>query len=296
MRGIAGKKDAPGAPAVGHPGMKGVDHFALEHRPVVGAVKPQQFVDVIGRKHHVVLFAVVQHEFEAARAVRTGQRQAWPRRIAVDFGVMRRIGCLLEVDNQPALAKGRAVHLNAKALANKAAAAIAGDKIVAGQIERRAGFEHPQADRLGGRREFEQLGFERGGHIAVTPEIFPQQPLQHRLAESIAARKAIFQRCRLDLEEPPSAQREILGAVAEHDVRHQLVDYTDRLHGAQRLVVDRHRARFSDGLRVAFDDQNVNAIAAEQAGKRQTRRAGAGNDDRPVGTGVHVGACRRKLS
>ena len=68
-------------------------------------------------------------------------------------------------------------------------------------------------------------------------------------------------------------------AVAGDGLRHHLGGEARRLHGAQRLIVDRNRARLVHHRRVALDQRASNAIDAEQIGKRQPGRAGADDGD-----------------
>jgi hypothetical protein len=58
-----------------------------------------------------------------------------------------------------------------------------------------------------------------------------------------------------------------------------LLHHPRGLHGAQRLVIDGHRARFLHGRRVALDQQRAHAHRAEQVGQRQAGRAGADDKD-----------------
>ena len=135
MRRIAGQKHPIRAPAVGHARMKGVDHLAAQHRLVVGSVHPQQSGNIVLRQYVGILLAVVQHQLETARAVRTRQRKTGPHRIAINLGVTRRIGGLFEIDDEPAFPEGRAVHFDAELLADKTAAAVAADEVIAGQVD-----------------------------------------------------------------------------------------------------------------------------------------------------------------
>src|SRR3954451_20842186 len=98
MRGIAGEEDSAGAPSVGDPGVKRVDHLAPDRSGVVGAIEPQQRCDILRRERAGVLFAVMEHEFKSPRAVWAGQGETGLRRVAVDFRVPGGVRGVLEID------------------------------------------------------------------------------------------------------------------------------------------------------------------------------------------------------
>jgi hypothetical protein len=93
--------------------------------------------------------------------------------------------------------------------------------------------------------------------------------LQHGLAEGVTAGEAIGPLAGLDLEEDLARRGEILRAVAFDDTVPDRVDRPDRLQGAQGLVVDRNCSRLLHRDRVAFHQQRVHAIAAQQIGRHQ---------------------------
>ena len=190
---------------------------------------------------------------------------------------------VLEVDDQPALAEGRAAHADAERAADAARGAVARDQIVAAQIALAAVVLDAQRDAIGALRERQKLVAEGGFDVRKARQRFLQLPLEDRLAEGVAARKAVGLFGRLHLGEQPAARRIIIRAVAGDGLAHYRLDQTGRLHGAQRLVVDRHRARLVHRGGVALDQQAADAVDAEQIGERQAGRPATGDDDGIVG-------------
>ena len=75
-------------------------------------------------------------------------------------------------------------------------------------------------------------------------------------------------------------------AVALHHLRQHLGVQANGLHGAQALVIDRHRARFIHGAAVALDQQRRHLHAAQQVAQRQA--TGTGTDHDHCGFESHV--------
>ncbi len=106
-----------------------------------------------------------------------------------------------------------------------------------------------------------------------------QLPLQDRLPERIATRKTVGPAGRLDLCETRTVAAEIMRAITRDGRAEYFVGETRGLHGAQRFVVDRHRARLVHRLGLALDQQAFDPVDAEQIGERQPRRPSACDDD-----------------
>ena len=108
-----------------------------------------------------------------------------------------------------------------------------------------------------------------------------QRGLEQGLTKGVAPRKAIVADRRLDHGELAAARPGVvMTAVTGHHILEYLRPQADGLHGAQRLVVYRHRTRLGDGALLAVDDDSVNARLTQHIGQRQADRAGTDNDDR----------------
>ncbi len=107
-----------------------MDHRA-RNAALRGGLVGQQRLNGIRLEHILVALVDVQHEFIAAREIRTGERDARPVRIGKHFGVRQRRRRVFKIDDEPALAEGRSAQGNAKLATDTAAGAVAGDKIAA---------------------------------------------------------------------------------------------------------------------------------------------------------------------
>src|SRR5690606_15747395 len=203
----------------------------------------------------LVGFLVVDHELEAADAVRDGDRDIRAARVGgdLDVRVAERVGG--QVDDQPAGRGGGAVEAHAHLLAGGAAAAVAADQ-VAGAPGLRA--------RDGGEVDLDVLaGVAAGGHgrapahlDAVEPvERVEQLGVDQRLHEAVALGPAERGVGGGDL-----GQQAAVGVDEAHDlvrgrVRQHAVDHADGLEGAQRFVVDADAARVVDQRRAFLHHQ-----------------------------------------
>ena len=82
-------------------------------------------------------------------------------------------------------------------------------------------------------------------------------------------------------------RREVVRAVALHDAAPHRVGEADELHRAQRLVVDRDRARLAYRRGVALDDERVDPVHPEDVREREAGGAGAHDHDAVLGL-VHL--------
>ena len=289
MRRVAGEEDAALGPAVGHAGVKMVDDRADDARGRVGAMGREQARDRLGRQQLRVPLAIQQLELEAPRVVRPRQRDAGTADVAEDVGVLLGVAVLREVDDQPALVEGGAAEHDAEPFAYPAAGAVAAHQIVAGQARRGApvggeGDVNPVATLLEAVEGPAEPRLDGGELCEVVAELL----LQHGLAEGVAAGVAEGRPGRLDAGEAATVRAEVVRAVAGHDLGHHSLDGASGLHGAQRLIVDGHRAGFLHGGRVPLDEQGGDAEAAEQVGQREAGRATADDHDRHVRGQAHA--------
>ena len=290
MRGVAGEKHPAIGPLLRQPGMECIDRLAHDAALRRGLMRLHQMRYHAGRQHLGVGLVIVQHEFVAPRIHRPRQRDTGALGIGIDLGVRRRARRIFQIDDQPAFAEGRAAHGDAERLAHRARSAVAGDQIIAAEFERAAPrIAHPQQHAVGSLLERCQLVAKRGGDMRETVERLAQLPLQDRLAEGIAARKTERFLGRLHLGEAAALGRIIMRTVAGDRLRQHFIGETGGLHGAQGLIVDRHRARLVHRRRVALEQQRFDAVDAEQIGERQP--GGAAADDRNGEVGFRHAPC-----
>jgi hypothetical protein len=95
------------------------------------------------------------------------------------------------------------VQFDAETLSHIDAAAIATNEVIAGQLNHRIVLANPQRCACIRLRECNQFRREPCRGIAMARQVFAQKRLENGLPEGTAARIAVFQRGRLDLEKTP---------------------------------------------------------------------------------------------
>lgn len=135
MRGVTGEKDPVHLPALGDPGMEGVDGLAHHAHGRVALEGAQQVLQAFVAEHLLIGFIGLQHELEAPGVVRAGNLDHRTTRIAVDPCLPEGVSVLVGVDHQPARGKARTDHLDTQLFAHRAAATVAGDQVVGTDIQ-----------------------------------------------------------------------------------------------------------------------------------------------------------------
>ena len=126
-------------------------------------------------------------------------------------------------------------------------------------------------------------GLRARGHRAVPPHLDVLESLQtaqqfgvdQRLHEAIALGPAETRIGRGHFGKYPALGVEETQNLVGYGVRQDPVDQTDRLEGAQRLVVQSDPARVVDERVPLLDHQRANTLQAKDVGYGQSDRAGA---------------------
>ena len=125
-----------------------------------------------------------------------------------------------------------------------------------------------------------QLDAEPQLDARVLRELLAQHPLQLRLVEGDERGMAVDDAGAVDAGEA-AEQRRVVLHLRDGDGRELAVAHADHLQDAQRLVVQRDRARLLEDRGRLVDGQHAHAVAAEQVGQRGADRAEA--DQQHVG-------------
>ena len=293
MRRVAGKENAPVAPAFRHPGVKGIDLLATDRFICIRADHSQKFPRKFRRFGLLDRFAPVQLEFIAADSGGAGQGDAGALRPAEDLGVETAVAGGLEVKDQPGLFEGRSHHLDPQVLAHEGPAAITGNQVSGGHLLLGA-IRMCQGclDLVRSLRHRGQFGPEQVSHRFMAGHRPAQQSHEIRLLKGIALVKTVILGKRLDGGKDVSLRTAIDRAIAADTEAGDLLMQADRLQGAQGFVVDRHRPRFAHDVPAFFDKQGGDPHVTQNIGQQQSGRPGPDDQNicRKVGRPGH-GAC-----
>lgn len=119
-----------------------------------------------------------------------------------------------------------------------------------------------------------QLAGKQAAHIRKTRHPFQHHRIDLRLNKGVTARPAKFIGHWLNISKTAAFRGEKTHRVPRRSVRQNIIDQADRLHGAQRLVINTNRTRVVDQLIEFLHHQHVNAHLAEIVRHHQPNRAG----------------------
>ncbi len=108
-----------------------------------------------------------------------------------------------------------------------------------------------------------QLAGKQAAHIRKTRHPFQHHRIDLRLNKGVTARPAKFIGHWLNISKTAAFRGEKTHRVPRRSVRQNIIDQADRLHGAQRLVINTNRTRVVDQLIEFLHHQHVNAHLAE---------------------------------
>ena len=263
-------------PLLGNAGVKGVDHFAQDGQVhITGFALRNHGPDLAVGQHRFGRFARLEHELIAHRALRAGQPDGWPLRVAVGAGVAKGGGSADQIGNQPALLIGAALPFDAQLLAHRAAPAIATDQPAATQGLHLILVTHLHLHAVICLGELHQLVFKTNLHVRVSGQAIAQQSHQLLLAKGIAFGVAVFGGGGLDFGKQAVAPRVVMHPVALHDHRQKPIQHAHGLQGAQAFVVNRHGPRFIHRVAGFFNQPGAHAGLGQQMRQHQARGAGA---------------------
>ena len=119
-----------------------------------------------------------------------------------------------------------------------------------------------------------QLAGKQAAHIRKTRQSFQHHRIDLRLNKGVTARPAKFIGHWLNISKTATFWGEKTHRVPRRSVRQNIIDQANRLHGAQRLVINTNRTRVVDQLIEFLHHQHVNAHLAEIVRHHQPDRTG----------------------
>ena len=185
------------------------------------------------------------------------------------------------VDDEPVLLEAAAFELESEQAAHDRARAVGPDEVARANLGLAAvGVRQLRRDLAAIVREPGQLDAQAHLDARVLGEFAAQELLELRLVEGHERRLAVDDAGAVDAREAPEQRRAVLDLRDRHG-RELAVAHAGHLEDAQRLVVERDRARLLEDRARLVDDQHAQAIAAEQVGERAADRTQA--DQQHVG-------------
>ena len=295
VRSVARNEDAALAPLGGDAGVVGVDASADDGEAVgVGDVATQQVLDEGLRLGQLDRLVVVEHELPAPDRVRQAERGPRPDRVGTEDGVRGAQRVVLDVDDQDALLQRDSRELGADPLAGEGAAALRADEVVGGDGGRLAAVHVAEGgnDVVAAVVDPDELRPQSclGAREPVEPG--EQDTVDQRLDEPVAPGPAELVGLRVHLRDDGAAPVHRPHHVVRDGVGQHLVDQLDRLHGAQRLVIDADGTGVVDEVVEALHDERRDVVATEHVAEGQSGRTGTHHEDLDVRHCAHPCRCR----